>query len=105
MDVDPETTPSTEDPYWYQQFLGPDKEVLRDEVPCDNPACNNEATFYATRVCCNGVLMHCRGCFTGYFHELHKREHAGYIYTCDCGEKNWPTKVYNKVQRLRLTTA
>lgn len=101
--MDADQTPSRDNPYWYQKFTGPDGQVLRDEVPCDNKFCSNEGIFYATKKCCNDVKIHCRGCFTSYFNELDKREKAGYTYTCEsCETKNYPTQVFNKVKNIRL---
>jgi hypothetical protein len=104
LDVD--QTPSRDNPYWYQKFVGPDNQVLRDEVPCDNKFCSNEGEYYVTKTCCNDVKIHCRGCFTSLFHELYKREKAGYTYTCEvCETKNYPTRVFNKVKGIRLSPA
>lgn len=104
MDVD--QTPSTENPYWYQDFRESDGSVMKDYVGCDNKFCNDEGTYYSTKTCCGDVKIHCRGCFTSLFTTLVRRQNAGYTYTCEaCGKLNYPTDVFNKVKNIRLSPA
>jgi hypothetical protein len=103
--LDADQTPSTENPGWYQNFRESDGSVLKDSVGCDNKFCDNEGLYYTTKTCCGDVKIHCRGCFTSLFEQTLKREKAGYTYTCEaCNTKNYPTRVFNKVKKIRLAS-
>lgn len=104
--MDADRTPSKGDPGWFQQFRNTDGSILDDKIECDSKVCSNEGLYYSTKTCCGDVLIHCRECFAGLFHFLDKKEKEGYTSSCpNCGTKQYPTQMYNKVQNIRLTPA